>query len=51
MNDIVPLPNHIPPRTITRFTRSDAYRAQVHEVIAGGAHTYSKGDEIGRAHV
>jgi glutamate-1-semialdehyde aminotransferase len=45
MNDVAPLPNHIPPRTITRFERSDDYRAQVHEAIAGGAHTYSKGDD------
>ena len=45
MNDIAPLPNHIPPRTVTRFDRSDAYRAQVHQAIAGGAHTYSKGDD------
>lgn len=45
MNNIAPLPNHIPPRTITRFERSDVYRAQVHDAIAGGAHTYSKGDD------
>lgn len=45
MNDIAPLPNHIPPRTVTRFERSDAYRAEVHQAIAGGAHTYSKGDD------
>ena len=39
MNDAVP------PRTITRFARSDAYRAQSHQLIPGGAHTYSRGDD------
>lgn len=28
-----------------KFTRSDAYRAAVHQKIPGGAHTYSKGDD------
>lgn len=28
-----------------RFDRSDAYRAEVHTLIPGGAHTYSKGDD------
>jgi glutamate-1-semialdehyde 2,1-aminomutase len=32
-------------RTITDFSRSDAYRRDVHDVIVGGAHTYSKGDD------
>ena len=27
------------------FERSDAYRAEVHTLIPGGAHTYSKGDD------
>jgi glutamate-1-semialdehyde aminotransferase len=37
--------NLIPPRTITRFAESDRYRAEVHGLIVGGAHTYSKGDD------
>lgn len=32
------------PRT-TNFTRSTAFRARVHDVIPGGSHTYSKGDD------
>jgi len=32
-------------RTITNFSRSDAFRADVHQHIPGGAHTYSKGDD------
>ena len=32
-------------RRITRFTKSDALRARVHDFIPGGAHTYSKGDD------
>ena len=35
----------IAPRTITNFSRSDAYRAEAHRVIPGGAHTYSRGDD------
>jgi len=31
--------------TITNFSRSDDYRARVHQAIPGGAHTYSKGDD------
>lgn len=31
--------------TVTDFSRSDAYRARVHQAIPGGAHTYSKGDD------
>lgn len=30
---------------ITDFTKSDAYRAKIHRLIPGGAHTYSKGDD------
>jgi len=30
---------------ITKFDKSDAYRARVHDRIPGGAHTYSKGDD------
>ena len=37
--------SNLPPRTITNFARSDAYRATVHDSIVGGAHTYSKGDD------
>jgi glutamate-1-semialdehyde aminotransferase len=33
------------PRTVNRFERSWEYRRQVHDVIVGGAHTYSKGDD------
>ena len=29
----------------SKFAKSDAYRAAVHDVIVGGAHTYSKGDD------
>lgn len=29
----------------SRFDRSDAMRARVHELIPGGAHTYAKGDD------
>lgn len=32
-------------RHITRFTHSDAYRKRIHDLIPGGAHTYSKGDD------
>ena len=35
----------ITPRTISNFPRSDAYRAEVHRLIPGGAHTYSRGDD------
>lgn len=34
-----------PTRTVTNFAKSDAYRAEVHGLIPGGAHTYSKGDD------
>lgn len=30
---------------ITNFTNSDKYRAVIHDLIPGGAHTYSKGDD------
>jgi glutamate-1-semialdehyde 2,1-aminomutase len=30
---------------ITDFRESDAYRARIHDLIPGGAHTYSKGDD------
>lgn len=33
------------PRKLTRLGASDAHRARVHDVIVGGAHTYSKGDD------
>lgn len=32
-------------RNITDFTFSDKYRQTVHQLIPGGAHTYSKGDD------
>jgi len=32
-------------RSITNFTKSDEYRSQIHQLIPGGAHTYSKGDD------
>lgn len=31
--------------TIDRFSRSNHYRAVIHDLIPGGAHTYSKGDD------
>ena len=30
---------------ITNFKKSDEYRARIHDLIPGGAHTYSKGDD------
>ena len=30
---------------ITNFSRSDEYRSAIHDLIPGGAHTYSKGDD------
>jgi glutamate-1-semialdehyde aminotransferase len=30
---------------IDKFSKSDAYRARIHDLIPGGAHTYSKGDD------
>jgi glutamate-1-semialdehyde aminotransferase len=32
-------------RYITNFKKSDEYRASIHQLIPGGAHTYSKGDD------
>jgi glutamate-1-semialdehyde aminotransferase len=32
-------------RFVTNFTKSQAFRARVHDLIPGGAHTYSKGDD------
>ncbi len=43
-DDHGPMTN-LSPRTATTFTRSDEYRARVHDFIVGGAHTYSKGDD------
>ena len=32
-------------RKVTNFKESDDYRRQIHSLIPGGAHTYSKGDD------
>ena len=32
-------------RRIDTFAKSDAYRRKIHDLIPGGAHTYSKGDD------
>jgi glutamate-1-semialdehyde aminotransferase len=32
-------------KQITNFSKSDLYRARIHDLIPGGAHTYSKGDD------
>jgi spore coat polysaccharide biosynthesis protein SpsF len=32
-------------RTITNFSKSNEYRSKIHDLIPGGAHTYSKGDD------
>ncbi len=32
-------------RYISNFKKSDEYRKQIHDLIPGGAHTYSKGDD------
>lgn len=32
-------------RTITTFSKSADYRSKIHDLIPGGAHTYSKGDD------
>ncbi len=32
-------------KQITNFKKSDLYRSQIHDLIPGGAHTYSKGDD------
>lgn len=44
-NDLVAPATNLSPRTVTTFTKSDDYRARVHNAIVGGAHTYSKGDD------
>ena len=35
----------IPNRQITNFANSDKYRKKIHQLIPGGAHTHSKGDD------
>lgn len=32
-------------KQITNFEKSDLYRSRIHDLIPGGAHTYSKGDD------
>jgi glutamate-1-semialdehyde 2,1-aminomutase len=32
-------------KLITNFEKSDVFRAKIHDLIPGGAHTYSKGDD------
>jgi glutamate-1-semialdehyde aminotransferase/spore coat polysaccharide biosynthesis protein SpsF (cytidylyltransferase family) len=32
-------------RSVTNFTKSKAHRKAIHDLIPGGAHTYSKGDD------
>jgi glutamate-1-semialdehyde aminotransferase/spore coat polysaccharide biosynthesis protein SpsF (cytidylyltransferase family) len=32
-------------RSITNFSNSNSYRSKIHNLIPGGAHTYSKGDD------
>lgn len=32
-------------KQIVKWTRSDEYRRKIHDLIPGGAHTYSKGDD------
>src|SRR5436189_4788049 len=32
-------------KEITNFSKSNAYRQKIHDLIPGGAHTYSKGDD------
>jgi glutamate-1-semialdehyde aminotransferase len=32
-------------RNIDNFSKSDTYRRKIHDLIPGGAHTYSKGDD------
>ena len=39
------LSNKLPDRHIQNFLASDQYRAEIHDLIVGGAHTYSKGDD------
>lgn len=37
--------NPIALRSVTNFTKSNDYRNHIHDLIPGGAHTYSKGDD------
>lgn len=37
--------NEIKLRNITNFKASDEYRSKIHDLIPGGCHTYSKGDD------
>lgn len=37
--------NDVALRNITQFEKSDDYRQHIHDLIPGGAHTYSKGDD------
>lgn len=37
--------NSLPARRITNFAKSDEYRGEIHDLVAGGAHTYSRGDD------
>ena len=37
--------NNIKLRHIENFKKSDEYRSIIHDLIPGGAHTYSKGDD------
>ena len=32
-------------KTITNFTKSNEHRSKIHDLIPGGAHTYSRGDD------
>ena len=32
-------------RSVTNFSNSNSYRSKIHNLIPGGAHTYSKGDD------
>jgi glutamate-1-semialdehyde aminotransferase/spore coat polysaccharide biosynthesis protein SpsF (cytidylyltransferase family) len=32
-------------RSVTNFSNSKSYRSKIHDLIPGGAHTYSKGDD------
>lgn len=41
----VPARGGVTLRRCTNFEKSDAYRAEIHQLIPGGAHTYSKGDD------
>jgi glutamate-1-semialdehyde aminotransferase/spore coat polysaccharide biosynthesis protein SpsF (cytidylyltransferase family) len=37
--------NKVELRSITHFEKSNEYRKSIHDLIPGGAHTYSKGDD------